>query len=391
MTGTEPLIIKGVAQAASTVPKAIPPAVRAVRRILDNRNDRQTMTRIFESAMTSVAKGAPAEPAATEIKRVADGAVAVASTGSVRRAHPVKRVLRRLRRPLGRRHARGAKEVPPFSAIPEIAQWVQMSAAGNEVAFFVDEQRAREVASRFIEMALVDPSTDDAGFSGRLNEAWQTSAKQATEAANLADAIQYQSLAVGATGAAAAAAAGEFFSLSGSQVLAFAAAFGAGFTLVASGIAIEHRRRASKADFARLLNLRREVQDFLVDLAIALMDGLLYARQEKSGNAPNTLEVFRDELDARLLPVAEERAPNLAVHLEQISHQLRLLAQKRPTFDPSALRLAMQAAWQLLEPADSDSSPTLQLAARQAVESRLPSPAQLQNPANSHYQPNSNY
>jgi hypothetical protein len=87
---------------------------------------------------------------------------------------------------------------------------------------------------------------------------------------------------------------------------------------------------------------------------------------------------LRDELDTRLLPAANEQAPNLAVYLEQISHQLRLLAQKRPTFDLSILGLAMQAAWQLLEAAESDNSPNLQLAARRAIASRPQVSAQPQ-------------
>ena len=262
-----------------------------------------------------------------------------------------------------------------------------MSADYNEVAFFTDEERAEKVATVFVQMALVNPSPDNAAFSERLRDAWLTSAEKATEAAVLADVIQHPALSVGVTFGAAAAAAGELFSLPGNQVIALAAAFGAGFTVLATGVVAEHRRRASKADFIRVLNLRREAQDFLIDLAIALMDGVPQLRQRKSENAPgrkpgtespSILEVLRDELDTRLLPAASERAPNLAVYLEQISHQLRLRAQERPTFDPSILQLAMQAAWQLLEPAESDNSPALQLAARQAVASRPQLSAQPQ-------------
>jgi hypothetical protein len=387
MTGIEPLVAKGGAKAAAAIPKAIPPAIRAVRRLLDDRNNRQAMTRILTSAMISVAQDASpsAGVGVDKIEEVARGAVAVASTGSVRQVNGIVRILRRARKPLSGDRTRRIKDVPALGAAGEITKWVQVSAAANEVTFFANERHARKVADLFIDKALVNPNLDDKGFSGRLSEAWKISVKEATESAALADIILYsgQSVAIGAMGAAAATAAGEFANLSGSQVIAFAAACGAGFAVLAGGIAAEHRRRASQADYGLLLNLRKEVYDFLFDAAIAIREGALHPRPEKSDYAPsststngspNRFEALRDDLDARLLPAAYERAPNLAVYLEQVSHQFRLLAQDRPAYDPYALGIAMEAAWQLLQPADGDSSPPLRLAVLKPGAPQLQSP-----------------
>jgi hypothetical protein len=81
MTGTEALVLKGAAKVAGVAPKAVPPAIRAVRKALDNRDTRQAMTRILQSAMNSVAKGESAQLSAVDIEQVAKGAVSIAWTG----------------------------------------------------------------------------------------------------------------------------------------------------------------------------------------------------------------------------------------------------------------------------------------------------------------------
>jgi hypothetical protein len=243
------------------------------------------------------------------------------------------------------------------------------------------EEHAQAVADIFVEKTLVHPDENDDGYSKRMGRAWLASAKETEELAVLADAINYQSVSVGVVGAAAATAAGEYFQLTGSQVIGIAAAFGAAFVVISGGVIAEHRRRASVGDFTLLLNLRTEVRDFLVDLALVLAQVMSPpamtrparpASARRPGDPLARLETLRGYLDDHLLPRAIERAPNLAALLEQISHQLRLLAQDRPTFDVRALRLAMEAAWQKLEPPGSDTPPPLQLAARQHTRSELP-------------------
>ena len=53
---------------------------------------------------------------------------------------------------------------------------------------------------------------------------------------------------------------------------------------------------------------------------------------------PEPLIVLIDDLDNHLIPAADQCAPLLAAHLKRVSDQLRLLQQRRPSFDPLILR-----------------------------------------------------
>jgi hypothetical protein len=383
MTGTEALVLKGAAKVAGVAPKAVAPAIRAVRKALNDRDTRQAMTRILESAMHSVAKGESAQLSAVDIEKVAKGAVSIAWTGSVREANWATKAVRWLQETLRRRRARRPSGLSTSAINREVTLWVRASASAHGVDFFMAQEHAQAVAEIFVEKTLVHPDPKDDAYSKRMGRAWLASAEEAEKFAALADAINYQSVSVGVVGAAAATAAGELFHLTGSQVIGIAAAFGAAFVVISGGVIAEHRRRASVGDFTMLLNLRTEVRDFLVDLALVLgqvMSSPAMARPARAASPRRRddplarLETLRGDLDDHLLPRAIERAPNLAALLEQISHQLRLLAQDRPTFDAAALRLAMEAAWQKLEPPGSDSPLPLQLAVRQHAPSELPAP-----------------
>jgi hypothetical protein len=382
MTGTEAVVLGKVAAVA---PKAVPPAIRAVRKALDNRDTRQSMTRILESAMHSVAKGESAQLSAVDIEQVAKGAVSIAWTGSVREANWATKAVRWLPEALRRRRARRPSGLSTSAINREVALWVRASASAHNVDFFMGDEHAQAVAEIFVEKTLVHPDENDDAYSKRMGRAWLASAKEAEEFAVLADAINYQSVSVGVVGAAAATAAGEYFQLTGSQVIGIAAAFGAAFVVISGGVIAGHRRRPSVGDFTMLLNLRTEVRDFLVDLALvlAMTRPPVAASARRPDDPLARLETLRGYLDDHLLPRAIERAPNLAALLEQISHQLRLLAQDRPTFDAAALRLAMEAAWQKLEPPGSDSPLPLQLAARKHARSELraPEPVRASSPS----------
>jgi hypothetical protein len=301
----------------------------------------------------------------------------------VRETNWATKAVRWLPEALRRRRTRRPSGLSTSAINREVTLWVRASASAQRVDFFMAEEHAQAVAEIFVEKTLVHPDENDDGYSKRMGRAWLASAKEAEELAVLADAINYQSVSVGVVGAAAATAAGEYFQLTGSQVIGIAAAFGAAFVVISGGVIAEHRRRASVGDFTLLLNLRTEVRDFLVDLALVLAQVMSPPAMTRSarpasarrpGDPLARLETLRGYLDDHLLPRAIERAPNLAALLEQISHQLRLLAQDRPTFDVRALRLAMEAAWQKLEPPGSDTPLPLQLAARRHTRSELPAP-----------------
>lgn len=362
MTGLETVAVKAI-------PKVIPPATRAVRKLLDNHHDRKAMAKILEDAMLRAAKTVfpPRDvPSVSDVVRVTQGAMKVGQTGSAQPANWFVAAMRRWPRFLGGHRPRELQTVGPQAAIAELALWIRMGALAENVELLKDENYALTAAELFIEEILTPrPVADNADFRNRLTKAWLTQAEDASAAARLRRWIEYPVLLT-----AAAAAAGAIFGLSGEEVLQIAAAAGASSAAVTGGVAIYHRDRdpdtkpKSEAEFVELLNLLEQVSAFVVDLvrvsfteestslpATSPMDLSAPAAPacDADPELPKLLIVLIDDLDNRLIPAADQRAPLLAAHLKRVSDQLRLLQQRRPAFDPLILHSAVGNLWQALE------------------------------------------
>jgi hypothetical protein len=166
------------------------------------------------------------------------------------------------------------------------------------------------------------------------------------------------------------AAAGHIFGLTGQEVLQIVEAAGASSIAIVAGAGLyEHERdpdtkAKSEAELVELLALLEQIAAFVVDLtqvsfpevpvprrAIPPMSAssALAISADEDIQLPKLLVALIDDLDNHLLPDARERAPLLAGHLRRVSDQLRLLRQKRPSFDELNLRDAVRELWQALE------------------------------------------
>ncbi len=362
MTGVETAVI-------AAIPKVIPPATRAVRKLLDNHRDQQAMAEILEHAMVCAAETVlrPSDrPSTPDIVKVAHGAVRVAKTGSAEQANWFVTTLRRRPSFVGGHRPRKLQTVGSQAAMDELARWVQVSAQAEGVEPLKAENYARQAARLFMQEILTPrPRADNPDFSNRLTKAWLTQADDATAAARLLRWLEYPVLLT-----AAAAAAGAIFGLTGHEVLQIAAAVGAGGIAVTGGVAGYQRDRdpdtkaKSEAEFVELLGLLEQISAFVVDLVRvpftempaprpAIHQGLSAALAMPADGEdialPKGLVVLIDDLDERLLPAARERTPLLAAHLNRVSAQLRLLRQQRPSFDQLILRDAVRDLWQALE------------------------------------------
>jgi hypothetical protein len=362
MTGLETV-------AVGTIPKVLPPAARAVRKMLDNRHDQQSMAKILERAMTRAADilYRPNErPSTQDVAEVAQGAINIARTGSAQAVSRVRSAWRR--RPTFARGHRPHKlqAVGPQAAMDELALWIRASAQDFEVKLLKAEDYARLAARLFLEEVL-QPTVfaETADFSNRLTKAWLTQAQDAAASARLLKWAGYPILLT-----AAAAAAGHIFGLNGPEVLQIAEAVGASSVAIAAGVGLYDRERdpdtkaKSEAELVELLALLEQIAAFVLDLARVSFPEVPAPRRaipskstsptptispDGDVHLPKLLVALIDDLDNRLLPQARERAPLLAAHLKRVSDQLRLLQQQRPSFDELNLCDAVRDLWQALE------------------------------------------
>ena len=355
--------------AVGAIPKILPPATRAVRKLLDNHHDQQSMAKILERAMARAADTlcSPNErPSTQDIAKVAKGAISIARTGSAQAVGRVRSAWRRRPAFVGGHRPHKLQTVGPQAAMDELALWIRASAQELEVEPLKAEDYGRLAARFFLEEILQPtPFAETADFSNRLTKAWLTQAQDAAASARLLKWAGYPILLT-----AAAAAAGAIFGLTGPEVLQIAQAVGAGSVAVAAGIGLYDRERdpdtkaKSEAELVALLALLEQIAAFVVDLArvsfpeVPAPRRVIPSMSTSSAVAisadcdiqlPRLLVALIDDLDNRLLPEARERAPLLAAHLKRVSDQLRLLQQQRPSFDQLNLLDAVRDLWQALE------------------------------------------
>jgi hypothetical protein len=120
MTGLETMAI-------GAIPEVLPPATRAVRKLLDDYQDRQAMAKILQLAMVGAADilYSPEEkPQSEEIARVAAGATNVAWTGSAQAVSRVRSAWRRRPAFTGGHRRHKLQAVGLQAAMEELALWV---------------------------------------------------------------------------------------------------------------------------------------------------------------------------------------------------------------------------------------------------------------------------
>jgi hypothetical protein len=361
MTGLETTV-------AGAIPKVVPPAIRGVRKMLDDQHDWQSMMKILEHAMrTAVTTTVPVLklPKDSVIEEVAKGTLQAARTGSPKSAGRVSAAFRRRPAFMGGHPAQRLRDASPWEAVDQLALWIQVSAQAAGAEALATENYARMAARIFVEEVLT-PQADpkSAGFRNRLTKAWLTRADDAAAGARLLKWLQYPVLLT-----AAAAAAGAIFGLTGPEVLQIAEAVGVTSTALSSGAVLYQRdrdpdnRAKSEAELVQVLGLLEQIGAFVIDLVQLDWDEISRSRPAitrsdsfdaaPAGRArkelPGDLAVLIDDLDTRLLPAARDRAPLLAAHLQRVGDQLRLLQQHRPSFDQLLLQDTVRDVWQTLE------------------------------------------
>jgi hypothetical protein len=397
MTGLETTVI-------GAIPKVLPPAARAVRKLLDDYRDQQAMAKILEQAMIGAADALYSvneKPEIEDIVKVAAGATNIMRTGSAQAVGKVRSAW--LRRPefIGGYRRHKLQAVGLEAAIEELVLWVRASAQDLGVELPKSEEYARLAARFFIEEILKPtPFADTADFSNRLTKAWLTQAQDADASARLLSLVGYPALLTGAAVAAAA-----IFKLPPAEVVQIAEAVGAGSLTARIGLELYARdsnpyaKAKKEAEYIDLLNLLEQIAAFVVDLTrvsfpqVPALPAAVSPVSDLASKAsadgediplPKLLVALIDDLDNRLLPEARERAPLLAARLKRVSDQLRLLQQRRPSFDPLDLRDAVRDLWQTLErvgyknriyvpkpfelPADTASHPALPPPRRESAE-----------------------
>jgi hypothetical protein len=355
-------VVIGVATAV------VPPASRALRRLLNEREDRQSMTKVLNAAMVQAAamlatSNHMASP--EDIIKVADGAISVARTGSVQTSTKLKRFWQQRPGFTGGQPSRKLQTVGPQEAMDELARWIRASARILEVEPLKSDEYAQLAANIFMaEILTPTPFADTAAFSRKLTKEWLKQAQDASVGERVGKWVKYPALLT-----AAAAAVGALVGLPGHDLIQLAQAVGAGTILIATGVGFyDHDRDPdtqpqTEAKLIKLVSLVEQINAFLIDLtqlpilAVSPQQPALVGTPPNialiSGNGellrrPEGLHMLIEDLDQRLLPAARDRAPLLEGYLERVADQLRLLEQQRPSFNLLNLRSAVFDLWETL-------------------------------------------